>query len=401
MKKTSIIRKLAVVLAVILVISLFSAAPLSVSANDWRSEDAVKQAVGAFFSAKYEMLSTLSFSRRDFSSFYADAADTDLELRSASLETLIEHRKLQPLAFTFSDYELFLEYWSIAIDGNVAQVELTEGSDIKFDGYNAVSGSRGVEHSIKMTAENGRWLIVSDNYYDDVADYLNAYVCQGMSYAEAEAIILDKTKEQVCAKSRVVRSAADMARIEAQNEAFVEEARFEMNRSSRVYGAYSAISYARQWAYGRNPSYADCSPNDCVNFVSQSVRAGGVIDDNVGSYVWYYNSYGFTSSWISSTSFESYLLNNGGNLSNIGVYAVSSSFGSAQTGDIVFHENGTNIGDGVDHTMIITSYVYNALGSISDYLICEHSGSSGNKDYPLSNKPYYAQYFVDIVCYFD
>lgn len=49
MKKTSIIRKLAVVLAVILVISLFSAAPLSVSANDWRSEDAVKQAVGAFF----------------------------------------------------------------------------------------------------------------------------------------------------------------------------------------------------------------------------------------------------------------------------------------------------------------------------------------------------------------
>lgn len=47
------------------------------------------------------------------------------------------------------------------------------------------------------------------------------------------------------------------------------------------YNAQSAINYARQYANGRNPQYADYGNNDCSNFVSQCLTAGGLPQDSV------------------------------------------------------------------------------------------------------------------------
>ena len=53
------------------------------------------------------------------------------------------------------------------------------------------------------------------------------------------------------------------------------------------YNPSAAVSYARQWAYSRNPSYHDYSGEggDCANFVSQCLIAGGLgISNCAGSY---------------------------------------------------------------------------------------------------------------------
>ena len=44
-----------------------------------------------------------------------------------------------------------------------------------------------------------------------------------------------------------------------------------------AYSPSKAVSYAKQWAYGRNPNYYDYDPlgGDCANFVSQCLIAGG------------------------------------------------------------------------------------------------------------------------------
>ena len=44
-----------------------------------------------------------------------------------------------------------------------------------------------------------------------------------------------------------------------------------------AYSPSKAVSYAKQWAYGRNPNYYDYDPlgGDCANFVSQCLIYGG------------------------------------------------------------------------------------------------------------------------------
>lgn len=53
-----------------------------------------------------------------------------------------------------------------------------------------------------------------------------------------------------------------------------------------TYDADAAIFYARTWAYGRNKDYGGGANNDCANFVSQCLVAGGLerTNDWTGSY---------------------------------------------------------------------------------------------------------------------
>jgi hypothetical protein len=70
--------------------------------------------------------------------------------------------------------------------------------------------------------------------------------------------------------------------------------------SISAYDRERAATYAIIWAHGRNPNYRDygsgCACNDCTNFVSQALFAGGKVM-KTGSYDkaspfewWYYNS---------------------------------------------------------------------------------------------------------------
>lgn len=59
-----------------------------------------------------------------------------------------------------------------------------------------------------------------------------------------------------------------------------------------VYDREQAIAYAHQWAFGRNPRYADFSGmgGDCTNFISQCLFAGGAKMDSARTFGWYYYS---------------------------------------------------------------------------------------------------------------
>jgi hypothetical protein len=79
----------------------------------------------------------------------------------------------------------------------------------------------------------------------------------------------------------------------------------------RVYDRWTAMRYARQWAYGTNPSFGRMGwgqSEDCTNFVSQCLRTGGWVDRGSGyenrqnAYLWFFDtskrqgSYSWTSS---------------------------------------------------------------------------------------------------------
>ena len=56
------------------------------------------------------------------------------------------------------------------------------------------------------------------------------------------------------------------------------------------YDRRKAVSYARKWAFSKNPDYYyfDEIGGDCTNFVSQCLYAGSGIMNYTPTYGWYY-----------------------------------------------------------------------------------------------------------------
>ncbi|MBP5193255.1 MAG: amidase domain-containing protein [Clostridia bacterium] len=81
------------------------------------------------------------------------------------------------------------------------------------------------------------------------------------------------------------------------------------------YDRNAAVSYARAWAFGRNPNYYnfDGLGGDCTNFVSQCIFAGAGVMNYSPVFGWYYiSSDSRAPSWTGVEFLGDFLLNNAG-----------------------------------------------------------------------------------------
>ncbi|EPY2275151.1 amidase domain-containing protein [Clostridium sporogenes] len=126
------------------------------------------------------------------------------------------------------------------------------------------------------------------------------------------------------------------------------------------YKANSAVQYAKKWAKGRNRKYKDWGSNDCTNFVSQAVYAGGI----PSSSTWYSGS----KSWIRVINFYGYMRGKGYTFGG-------DSSSKSRLGDVIqlYSKNKRNW----THSVIITGR--NGRG----WLYCAHSQNRFN--YPIAN----------------
>jgi hypothetical protein len=153
-------------------------------------------------------------------------------------------------------------------------------------------------------------------------------------------------------------------------------------------GRSAAASYASRYALKRNGAYI-ASPNDCTNFISQALRAGGWVMVPGGgnlqqsSSVWAYSGtgpYPKTNSWADAQLFYDFA-HRTGRVSN---YA---SVGSLRLGDVLQYDVGTV---GMNHTMMKTGT------SGSDPLLSYHTNDTLNKPFSairaaVAGAKYYAQ----------
>lgn len=84
--------------------------------------------------------------------------------------------------------------------------------------------------------------------------------------------------------------------------------------ASRTYRRNYAVAYARRWWYRHNPNYLYFRGNDCTNFVSQCVFAGGspLVYHANPTYNWWYKGSGkqtdrWSLSWTTAHSFYWFL----------------------------------------------------------------------------------------------
>jgi hypothetical protein len=105
--------------------------------------------------------------------------------------------------------------------------------------------------------------------------------------------------------------------------------------SIAVYDRESAVKYAHQWAFKRNPAFYDFEKigGDCTNFASQCIFAGANVMNFTHIYGWYYRGANDKSpSWSGVEFLKKFLV---GNKKGKGPFAAEVSIENVQPGDIV------------------------------------------------------------------
>lgn len=142
-----------------------------------------------------------------------------------------------------------------------------------------------------------------------------------------------------------------------------------------VYDRESALSYAAEWAYKRNPAYHnfDDMGGDCTNFISQCLFAGCGAMNFTPVYGWYYiNLSNRTPSWTGVNFLYQFLVNNNA----IGPYAAVTDNRGVEVADLIQLKRGFHY----THTLIITKI------SGGNIYIASHTYDS--YDNPLYNYMY-------------
>lgn len=94
---------------------------------------------------------------------------------------------------------------------------------------------------------------------------------------------------------------------------------------------------------------------NCCNFTSQCIHIGGIPEDKIGPYKWYYDGAHYSQrspSWSSVVEFKKYFKNNVGSPSNFGLKAYNTTFRNVGMSDLI-----QIIDRNTEHNMFISSAV--------------------------------------------
>ena len=101
-----------------------------------------------------------------------------------------------------------------------------------------------------------------------------------------------------------------------------------------LYNRPEVLSYAKKWAFGRNPAYYDFEAlgGDCTNYASQCIFAGSKVMNPTPTFGWYYySSSDRTPSWTGVQYLYNFLTTNKG----VGPYGMEVDREQSEPGDIV------------------------------------------------------------------
>ncbi|WP_186763175.1 amidase domain-containing protein [Lentzea tibetensis] len=135
-----------------------------------------------------------------------------------------------------------------------------------------------------------------------------------------------------------------------------------------AYDYYAMAEYAKRYVYSSNPAYRTYD-QDCTNFISQAMRAGGwepVDGDRTSNGAWYYGNWTWTTSYTWAGAENWYWFATGSGRTWILPYVYDMGFADVLQADW----DRDNI---VDHTMLVTQ-----VDTVDRYLTY-HSGPELNK----------------------
>jgi len=261
-------------------------------------EDKIKNVIDTYFRLRYESQKLLE--PQDFSFLSDDGPKTRNWAQREQDKREIELYVASTYRLNYVKYEYFLDYDDIEVENEVeATVRLRESHEVVFEAIAPeVSKLSGLEHVITLNKTRKRWVIVSDEYQDELTQ-----------------LMANETKDEIIERVRLNRE-TELQRA-AEFEITGKKGRQATINSGawHAYNRAAAKTYADTWWNDRNPAWGNFDPpnggGDCTNYVSQVIYAGAPQMDDTGSYQWYYYSYQSRSpSWTDVGQLYTYLVNN-------------------------------------------------------------------------------------------
>lgn len=146
-----------------------------------------------------------------------------------------------------------------------------------------------------------------------------------------------------------------------------------------IYRRDQAVAYALRYAVSPNPEYVYLAGNDCTNFISQCLRAGGARNHYHPTHPWWYESGSMSGSWSVAGMLYWYILVSTEN--NQGIIAQTFRQGTGEPigpqisgvilpGDLIQYQDG----DGrIRHSTIITGFTQDR-----EPLVTQHTRNAAN-----------------------
>jgi len=154
--------------------------------------------------------------------------------------------------------------------------------------------------------------------------------------------------------------------------------------TTKKYNRAKAISYAKKWAYGRNPKYYDYENlgGDCTSFVSQALYAGSGVMNFTPDFGWYYiNANDKSPSWSGVEYQYDFLTKNKG----VGPFGTDTDLQNILPGDIIQLKFQNK--DRFSHSLIVVST--GLVPTLRNTRIATHS-------FDAYNRPLYTYNWSDI-----
>lgn len=165
------------------------------NANNPRpKEDAIKSKISEYFNARNAMLADLVFDS-SIENYFTDSGNLEI----ISLETEIEHRKMQISDLKYVDYQCDLDYIEISTFRNTAKVSVIETNKINFNCSPDVDSEESYMHEISMKKTKGEWLIDSDENEKDFNHAFKNYKSEAKTRSAKTPQII---KSEILAQSK-------------------------------------------------------------------------------------------------------------------------------------------------------------------------------------------------------
>ncbi|WP_436502023.1 amidase domain-containing protein [Actinokineospora sp. HUAS TT18] len=185
-------------------------------------------------------------------------------------------------AAEYSHARVVLENVEVTVGETTAELRVTEATDLYLAAKNADPGNEDIpestsyrlDHTFRFERIAGKWKMASD-----VVD-LPAAVPAPTPYATAERtgfVDPDVPTEENPMADPAEANTPDAPPVPREGE----QVTMAEASGAAAFNRLAAIGYAVKWAYGRNPAYNSYG-NDCTNFLSQIMRAGGWPNYGVG-----------------------------------------------------------------------------------------------------------------------
>jgi hypothetical protein len=334
----------------------------------------IKATVDQYFKTKYESRRLLNV--QDFGPHVADTVRARQFLATERDKRDVEIFQAGLFNLRYIKYNYSLDFGDIQVDAATkeASVVLSEGHDVVFACCAPdVSQARGIKHTLTLKQQGSDWKIVEDAYEDDMRRMLKG--------AGGKEQLETRMRD---AKKRGLEPPADMTPSPPRNGGDRPGADGQLSimavGDAHAYDRYQAWYHAYHWwndfdpaygVYGNNGIYGN---DDCTNFASQSLRAGGCAFDNTGDYQWFYYGYYIpdrTPSWTGVVPMWDYLVHNNWT----GPNGVQAWVDGIELADIVQ----LDFGAGFQHTPVIVNIYDRTFDGIR---VATHSDPHYN--YPVS-----------------